>query len=261
VKVIQTVREKFTCRSCEAITQPPAPFHPIARCRAGPGLLAMILDAKFAQHLPLNRQSEVYAREGVNLDVSTLADWIGACTATLAPLMTLIRAHVLAADRLHGDDTTVPVLAKGKTTTGRLWVYVRDDRPFAGPAPPAAIFHYSPDRTAAHPNRHLAGYVGALQADAYAGYNDLYAATRKPGPITEAGCWAELPKVPRAKHVEWQRRAMRGASSSNSPSWPRRRWLWRRCSGSMQSLPSSATSTPPRQISAGRPERSKALRW
>ena len=189
-KVIQTVREKFTCRSCEAITQPPAPFHPIARGRAGPGLLAMILDAKFAQHLPLNRQSEVYAREGVNLDVSTLADWIGACTATLAPLMTLIRAHVLAADRLHGDDTTVPVLAKGKTTTGRLWVYVRDDRPFAGPAPPAAIFQYSPDRTAAHPNRHLAGYVGALQADAYAGYNDLYAATRKPGPISEAGCWA-----------------------------------------------------------------------
>ncbi len=189
-KVIQTVREKFTCRSCEAITQPPAPFHPIARGRAGPGLLAMILDAKFAQHLPLNRQSEVYAREGVNLDVSTLADWIGACTATLAPLMTLIRAHVLAADRLHGDDTTVPVLAKGKTTTGRLWVYVRDDRPFAGPAPPAAIFHYSPDRTAAHPNRHLAGYVGALQADPYAGYNDLYAATRKPGPVIEAGCWA-----------------------------------------------------------------------
>ena len=201
-KVVQTVREKFTCRSCEAITQPPAPFHPIARGRAGPGLLAMILDAKFAQHLPLNRQSEVYAREGIELDVSTLADWVGACTATLAPLNTLLRAHVLAADRLHGDDTTVPVLAPshaasrmgtrgtGKTNTGRLWVYVRDDRPFDGPAPPAAIFHYAPDRTAAHPNRHLAGWQGILQADAYAGYNDLYAPTRKPGPITEAGCWA-----------------------------------------------------------------------
>ena len=189
-KVVQTVREKFTCRSCEAITQPPAPFHPIARGRAGPGLLAMILDAKFAQHLPLNRQSEVYAREGVDLDVSTLADWVGACTATLAPLNTLLRAHVLAADRLHGDDTTVPVLAKGKTNTGRLWVYVRDDRPFGGPAPPAAIFHHSPDRTAAHPNRHLAGWQGILQADAYAGYNDLYTSSRKPGPITEAGCWA-----------------------------------------------------------------------
>ena len=189
-KVVQTVREKFTCRSCEAITQPPAPFHPIARGRAGPNLLAMILDAKFAQHLPLNRQSEVYAREGVDLDVSTLADWVGACTATLAPLNTLLRAHVLAGVRLHGDDTTVPVLAKGKTNTGRLWVYVRDDRPFGGPAPPAAIFHYSPDRTAAHPNRHLALWQGILQADAYAGYNDLYAASRKPGPITEAGCWA-----------------------------------------------------------------------
>ena len=189
-KVVQTVREKFTCRSCEAITQPPAPFHPIARGRAGPNLLAMILDAKFAQHLPLNRQSEVYAREGVDLDVSTLADWVGACAAALAPLNTLLRAHVLAADRLHGDDTTVPVLAKGKTNTGRLWVYVRDDRPFGAPAPPAAVFHYSPDRTAAHPNRHLALWQGILQADAYAGYNDLYAPTRKPGPVTAAGCWA-----------------------------------------------------------------------
>ena len=120
----------------------------------------------------------------------TLADWVGACTAPLAPLLTLIRAHVLAGERLHGDDTTVPVLAKGKTITGRLWVYVRDDRPFGGPAPPAALFHYSPDRTAAHPNRHLAGWQGILQADAYAGYNDLYAPTRAPGPVVEAGCWA-----------------------------------------------------------------------
>ena len=189
-KVIQTVREKFTCRSCEKITQPPAPFHPIARGRAGPNLLAMILDAKFAQHLPLNRQSDVYAREGIALDVSTLADWVGASAATLAPLVTLLRAHVLAAERIHGDDTTVPVLAKGKTTTGRLWVYVRNDRPFAGPAPPAAIFHYSPDRDAEHPNRHLAGYAGILQADAYAGFNDLYAPGRRPAPVTEAACWA-----------------------------------------------------------------------
>ena len=133
-KVVQTVREKFTCRACETITQPPAPFHPISRGRAGPNLLAMLLDAKFANHLPLNRQSEAYAREGIDLDVSTLADWVGACTATLAPLFTLIRAHVMAAERLHGDDTTVPVLARGKTITGRLWTYVRDDRPFGGPA-------------------------------------------------------------------------------------------------------------------------------
>src|SRR5207249_7782933 len=114
-KVIQTVREKFSCRSCEKITQPPAPFHVIPRARAGASLLAMILYAKFGEHQPLNRQSESYAREGIELDVSTLADWVGACTASLAPLLELIRRHVLAAERLHGDDTTVPVLAKDKT--------------------------------------------------------------------------------------------------------------------------------------------------
>jgi len=119
-----------------------------------------------------------------------MADWVGACTATLAPLVALIRAHVLAAGRIHGDDTTVPVLAKNKTTTGRLWTYVRDDRPFGGPAPPAAVFHYSPDRRGEHPQRHLAGYAGVLQADAYAGFNDLYDPGRKPGPAISAGCWA-----------------------------------------------------------------------
>jgi len=124
-KVIQTVREKLTCRACETITQPPAPFHPIARGRAGPNLLAMIVEAKFGQHIPLNRQSETFAREGIELDVSTLADWVGACTAALAPLTELIRLHVMAAERLHGDDTTVPVWAKGKTITGRLWTSAR----------------------------------------------------------------------------------------------------------------------------------------
>jgi transposase len=189
-KVVQTVREKWSCRACETITQPPAPFHPIARGRAGPNLLAMVLTGKFADHLPLNRQSDAFAREAIELDVSTLADWVGACAATLAPLVALIRTHVLAGARIHGDDTTVPVLAKGKTITGRLWTYVRDDGPFGGPAPPAAIFYYSRDRTAQHPNRHLAGWQGILQADAYAGFNDLYASGRKPGPITEAACWA-----------------------------------------------------------------------
>jgi transposase len=189
-KVIQTVREKLSCRACETITQPPAPFHPIARDRAGPNLLAMIVEAKFGQHIPLNRQSESFAREGIELDTSTLADWVGACTAALAPLTELIRLHVMAAERLHGDDTTAPVWARGKTVTGRLWTYVRDDRPFGGPASPAAIFFYSRDRTAAHPNRHLAGYGGILQADAYGGFNDLYRPGRQPGPITEAACWA-----------------------------------------------------------------------
>jgi transposase len=189
-KVIQHVREKFSCRSCEAITQPPAPSHPIARGRAGPGLLAHILFSKYGLHLPLNRQSNTYAREGVELDVSTLADWVGAAAATLMPLILLIRAHVFAAERIHADDTTVPVLAKGKTRTGRLWTYVRDDRPFAGPDPPAAVFFYSPDRGGAHPEQHLAGYAGLMQADAYAGFNKLYEAGRKPGPIVEAACWA-----------------------------------------------------------------------
>jgi transposase len=189
-KVVQTVRERFSCRACETITQPPAPFHPIIRGRAGPNLLAMILEAKFGQHLPLNRLSETYAREGIELSVSTMADWVGTCTAMLAPLVALIEAHVLAAGRLHGDDTTVPLLARDKTTIARLWTYVRDDRPFGGTSPPAAMFRYSQDRTGEHPQRHLAGYAGVLQADAYAGFNELYAPGRKPGPIIEAACWA-----------------------------------------------------------------------
>jgi transposase len=210
-KVVQTVREKFTCRRCEAITQPPAPFHPIARARAGASLLAMILYAKFGEHQPLNRQSASYAREGIELDTSTLADWVGACTATLIPLVELIRCHVLAAERLHGDDTTVPVLAKNKTATARLWTYVRDDRPFGGPDPPAAVFYYSRNRNGEHPARHLAGYAGILQADAYAGFAELYDAQRRLGPITEAACWshgrrhffelADLRKAPLAIEV------------------------------------------------------------
>jgi transposase len=189
-KVIAHVREKFSCRSCETITQPPAPSHPIARGRAGPQLLAHILFAKYGLHLPLNRQSAVYAREGIELDVSTLADWVGAAAATLMPLLLLIRTHVFAAERIHADDTTVPVLAKGKTRTGRLWTYVRDDRPFGGPDPPAAVFFYSPDRGGEHPEQHLATYAGLMQADAYAGFNRLYGAGRKGGPIIEAACWA-----------------------------------------------------------------------
>ena len=189
-KVIQTVRERFACRDCERITQPPAPFHPTPRGWAGSGFLAMLLFEKFGQHQPLNRQAERYAREGVELSLSPLADQVGAAAAALAPLHTLIEAHVMAAERLHGDDTTMPVLAKGRTRTGRLWAYVRDDRPFAGPAPPAALFQYSPDRRGEHPERHLGGWTGVLQADAYAGLSGLYAADRPPRPITEALCWA-----------------------------------------------------------------------
>jgi transposase len=188
-KVIQTVREKFTCRDCEKVSQAPAPFHVIARGWAGPSLLAMILFEKFGQHQPLNRQAERYAREGVPLSLSTLADQVGSCCAVLAPLIRRLEAHVLAAERLHGDDTTVPVLAKGKTDTGRCWVYVRDDRPFGGTAPPAAMFYYSRDRKGEHPQSHLAGYAGLFQADAFDGYRPLYLPERSPGPIREAACW------------------------------------------------------------------------
>ncbi len=146
-KVIQTVREKFTCRDCEKIGQPPAPFHPTPRGWAGPNLLATIVFEKYGQHQPLNRQRDRYAREGVDLSLSTLADQVGACTVALRPLHDLIADHVLAAERLHGDDTPVPVLARGRCATGRAWVYVRDDRPFGGTDPPAVLFRYSRDRS------------------------------------------------------------------------------------------------------------------
>lgn len=189
-KVIQTVREKFTCRDCERISQPPAPFHPTPRGWAGPNLLAMILFEKFGQHQPLNRQAERYAKEGVEISLSTLADQVGACAVALQPIHDLIRVHVLGAERLHADDTTVPLLAKGGTQTARLWTYLRDDRPFAGGAPPAALYYFSTDRRKEHPTRHLTGWTGILQADAYGGYNDLYHASHRPAPVLSALCWS-----------------------------------------------------------------------
>jgi transposase len=209
-KVIQTVREKFSCRDCEAISQPPAPFHVTPRGWAGPNLLAMILFEKFGQHQPLNRQAERYGREGVPLSLSTLADQVGACCAVLVPLLRQLEAHVFAAARLHGDDTTVPVLARGKTDTGRLWTYVRDDRPFGGDAAPAAMFYYSRDRGGEHPRVHLADYAGLLQADAYGGYGKLYDPNRtrrdrswkRPAGCMRAGrslCWRMWKQRPDAR--------------------------------------------------------------
>lgn len=189
-KVIQTVREKFSCRSCEKITQPPAPFHPTPRGWAGPNLLAGILVDKFGAHQPLNRQADRFGQEGLDISLSTLADQVGAAAFTLMPLVEVIGGHVLAAERLHGDDTTVPVLAKSKTITGRLWVNVRDDRPFGGTAAPAALFAYSRDRRNIHPQEHLRGYTGIYQADAYAGYNPLFKADREPAPLISALCWS-----------------------------------------------------------------------
>jgi transposase len=211
-KVIQHLREKFTCRDCEKISQAAAPFHVTARGWAGPSLLAMILFEKFGQHQPLNRQAERYTKEGVPLSLSTLADQVGAGCAALEPILRHFEAHVFAAERLHGDDTTVPVLAKGKTDTGRCWVYVRDDRPFGGTAPPAAMFYYSRDRTGEHPRAHLANYAGIFQADAYSGYNKLYEPDRKPGPILEAACWvhARRPFFVMADVAENARRKAQG---------------------------------------------------
>jgi len=189
-KVIETVREKFSCRDCETITQPPAPFHATPRGYIGPQLLATIVFDKFGMHVPLNRQSNRFKCEGLDLSVSTLADQVGAASFALMPLYRLIEAHVLAAERLHGDETTVPILAKGKTVTGRIWTYVRDDRPFGGQAPPAAVYYASRDRRGEHPQRHLQNFTGILQADAYNGLNALFEAERQPTPITPAFCWA-----------------------------------------------------------------------
>ena len=205
-KIIEHVREKMTCRDCEGVTEPPAPSHPIPRGFAGPNLLASVLVSKFMLHQPLNRQSDTFAREGIAIDTSTLADRVGACAVALAPIVDAIRRYVLAADRIHADDTTVPVLAKGKTDTGRMWTYVRDDRPYGEAAPPAAAFHYSRSRSGEYPREHLATYGGILQADAYAGYNELYDGRRRPAPVIEAACWshgrrkffdiAKLTKIP-----------------------------------------------------------------
>jgi transposase len=189
-KVIRHVRPKLSCTHCERLVQATAPSRPIERGLAGPGLLAHVLVSKYADHQPLYRQSEIYARQGVELERSTLAEWVGATSALLEPLVEALRRYVLNCNKLHADDTPVPVLAPGtgKTKTGRLWTYVRDDRPAGSEAAPAVWFAYSPDRKGDHPQQHLADFRGALQADAYAGFNDLY----KNGHIQEVACWAHV---------------------------------------------------------------------
>ncbi len=186
-RVIRHVRPKLSCRSCESIAQAPVPSLPIERGLAAPGLLSHVLVAKYCDHLPLYRQAEIYARAGVELDRSTLADWVGQTARLVRPLVEAVGTHVMAAERVHADDTTVPVLdpGRGKTKTGRLWCYVRDDRPFAGEAAPAVLYCYSSDRKGEHPRTHLAPFRGILQADGYAGYAGLYDRG-----VTEAACWA-----------------------------------------------------------------------
>jgi transposase len=187
-KVIRHVRPKFACSACERIVEAPAPSRPIAYGLAGPNLLAHVLVSKFADHQPLYRQSEIFAREGIDLDRSTLAGWVGAASELVASLVDEIRKHVLAGSKVYGDDTPVPVLApgNGRTKTGRLWTYVRDDRPAAQTTAPAVWFAYSEDRKGEHPRRHLKDFSGALQADAYSGLHHLY----DDGRIYEVACWA-----------------------------------------------------------------------
>ncbi|MBV8909408.1 MAG: IS66 family transposase [Gammaproteobacteria bacterium] len=188
-QVIRHVRPKFSCAACQKIVQAAAPSRPIARGLAGPSFLAHVLVSKYADHLPLYRQSQIYAREGLELDRSTLADWVGGASELLEPLVDRIGRYVLAAQKLHGDDTPVPVLCPGRGSTkqGRLWTYVRDDRPAGSSEPPAVWFRYSPDRKGERPKAHLASFVGVLQADAYAGFDRLYGER-----IQEAACWAHV---------------------------------------------------------------------
>jgi transposase len=189
-KVIRQVRPKLACACCDKIVQAPAPTRPIERGMAGPGLLAHVLVSKYADHLPLYRQAEIYARDGVELERSTLAEWVGGCSRLLEPLIEALRRHVMSAGKLHADDTPVPVLApgNGKTKTGRLWTYVRDDRPWGDATPPAVWFAYTPDRKGEHPQFHLREFRGTLQADAYAGYGTVY----QGGRVKESACMAHI---------------------------------------------------------------------
>lgn len=194
-EVIRHVRPAFSCRVCESMVQRPMPSLPVERGRPSPGLLAHVLVSKYCDHTPLYRQAGIYAREGVDLDRSVMANWVGKSTWITAPLIEAIGDHVMAGSALHGDDTPVPVLAPGagKTKTGRLWVYLRDERPCAGPAPPAVVYRYSPDRKGEHPRRHLAQFRGFLHADGYAGFGPLYQADGgKPANIAEVFCWSHV---------------------------------------------------------------------
>ena len=193
-KVIRHVRPKLSCPKCQKIVQAEAPPRPIARGLAGPGLLAHVLVSKYCDHLPLYRQSQIYLRDGIDLDRSTLADWVGSASELLDPLVTAIKDYVFKADKIHGDDTPVPVLCPGRGTTrqGRLWDYVRDDRPAGSTDPPAVWFAYSPDRKGEHPRKHLKDFVGILQADGYAGFDRLYNDQDPHHPIKEAACWAHV---------------------------------------------------------------------
>src|SRR5215216_3474518 len=194
-EIVRHIRPAFSCRRCETMVQKEMPSLPIERGQAGAGLLAHILVSKYCDHLPLYRQSGIYAREGIDLDRAIMAAWVGKVTALASPLVEAVADHVMTAEKLHVDDTPVPVLAPGtgKTKTGRLWVYLRDERPYGGHGPPAVVYRYSPDRRGEHPRAHLAGFHGFLQADGYSGFGPLYQiANGQPATVTEVACWAHV---------------------------------------------------------------------
>lgn len=188
LRVIRICRPRYGCRACGTIHQAPAPERPIAKGLASAGLVAHVLISKYADHLPLYRQSQIFARQGVELDRSTLANWVGGACWWLEPLQKRLAEHMFASTKLFADDTPLPVLdpGRGRTKTGRLWVYARDDRPWGGPDPPAALYLYSPDRRAERPVAHLGKFKGVLQVDGYAGFEQLTAN----GDIALAACWA-----------------------------------------------------------------------
>ena len=194
-EVVRHVRPSYSCSKCEAMVQATIPSLPIPRAQADATVIAHVITSKFADHIPLYRQSEIYARSGVDLSRTRLAEWIGKAAWLVAPLVERIGAHVMSGPVIHADDTPVPVLApgNGKTKTGRLWVYLRDERPHAGPAPPAVLYRYTPDRKGERCRGHLASFAGHLHADGYAGFGDLYeSADGSPGVVTEVACWAHV---------------------------------------------------------------------
>lgn len=201
LKVIEIARVKKSCRRCERMVQEPAPSRPIPRSMAGPNLLAYVLTSKFDDHVPLYRQNEIFARMGADIPATTLVDWCGGAMKTLAPLIEKIEADVMSSDLLHADDTPIRVLDRSRkdkglgkgVKQGRIWTYVRDQRPWAGQDPPGAVYHFSPDRKGEHPRKHLARSSGILQADAYTGFKELYE-RRADGTaqFREAACWAHL---------------------------------------------------------------------
>jgi transposase len=253
LKVFEIHRPKKSCRDCERMVQSPAPPRPIRRGMAGPALLAHILVAKYDDHLPLYRQGEIFARMGADIPRSTLIDWCGQAAAALNPLANIIRAEMMASGRLHADDTPIRVLDPKKrrieglergVKEGRIWVYVRDDRPWAGADPPAAAYWFSPDRKGEHPQDHLKNFMGILQADAYAGFGKLYEPGANGEPrILEAACWAHLR---RDFHDVWK------ATGSPSPS---RRW-----NGSASSTTSRRQSTAISSTAGAARARRKAAR-